>query len=624
MRRDHVELDAPSIGGSGTVIAYGHWGRPVLVFPAEQGRAWDIENNGLVGRGRRADRGRAGEALLRGLLRRRVVVEPRRSRSRIGPGRTAPTRRGSPTAWWPTSTPTAAGRTEIATAGVSLGAFHAANFALRRADLFPLALCMSGSYDPSHWHGWGERGDVAYFTNPMDYVEHLGGDHLDWLRSRVSLLLVCGQGQWEDTTGALESTKAFAALLARRGIRHELDLWGYDVAARLAVVARAIRSSSPPLLLMPDTTHRIGLLLGTEEDWPTAFETIVGRLGAIKGDDGARHRIEVERMTIEPFDLRDQPRHDLVVDRLAYWYYHPREWLKKVALMDDVYLLNSPFTFQSMEKHAAYCAMIRCGLKVPRTVLVPYKRPPDNARWAYTAAKYNRPFDLEAIAARVGYPLFMKPYDGGQWVGVSRIADDAQLHAAYDASGERLMHLQAAIDGYDVFARSLSIGPETMVMRFRPEEPLHDRYAVSHDFLTPQVGDEVVTISRLINAFFRWEFNSCECLVRGDEVYPDRLRQRVPGRRVDEPSLLLPVGDPRAGEVVRVLRRHRPATAAGSRHAPLLRDRRPRRPLLRGEARGLSAARRRLLRGRALRGVLRGRPEPRRRARARLDRVARA
>jgi CRP/FNR family nitrogen fixation transcriptional regulator len=31
--------------------------------------------------------------------------------------------------------------------------------------------------------------------------------------------------------------------------------------------------------------------------------------------------------------------------------------------MDSVYLLNSPFTFQSMEKHAAYCAMLRLGLK---------------------------------------------------------------------------------------------------------------------------------------------------------------------------------------------------------------------------------------------------------------------
>jgi hypothetical protein len=157
---------------------------------------------------------------------------------------------------------------------------------------------------------------------------------------------------------------------------------------------------------------------------------------------------------------------------------------------------------------------------VPRTVLVPHKQPPENERFAYTAAKYNRPFDLDTIAEEIGYPLFMKPYDGGQWVGVSHIRDSGELHRAYDTSGERLMHLQAAIDGYDVFARSLSIGAETMVMRFRPELPMHDRYAVSHDFLTPAVGDEVVTISRLINAFFRWEFNSCETLVRGGEAYP--------------------------------------------------------------------------------------------------------
>ena len=77
----------------------------------------------------------------------------------------------------------------------------------------------------------------------------------------------------------------------------------------------------------------------------------------------------------------------------------------------------------------------------------------------------------------------MKPYDGGQWIGVSHIRDSAELHRAYDESGQRLMHLQAAIEGYDVFARSLSIGAETMVMHFRPDEPMHDRYAVDHDFL---------------------------------------------------------------------------------------------------------------------------------------------
>ncbi|HEY3003014.1 MAG TPA: esterase, partial [Kribbellaceae bacterium] len=83
--------------------------------------------------------------------------------------------------------------------------------------------------DPSVWSGWGERGEAAYFNNPLDYVNHLHGDHLEWLRSRLSVLLVCGQGQWEDTTGSLESTRRMAGLLAEKSIPHELDLWGHDV-----------------------------------------------------------------------------------------------------------------------------------------------------------------------------------------------------------------------------------------------------------------------------------------------------------------------------------------------------------------------------------------------------------
>jgi hypothetical protein len=271
---------------------------------------------------------------------------------------------------------------------------------------------------------------------------------------------------------------------------------------------------------MADRRHLLGLLLGTEEDWPRAFEHLVRRLDPALRAGGDVHRYDVERITIEPFDLRQPSRYSLVVDRLAYWYYVPREWLKKVALLDDVYLLNNPFTFQSMEKHAAYCAMIRLGLQVPDTWLVPHKEPPDNPRFPYTAAKYNKPFDLRAVAEQVGYPLWMKPYDGGAWVGVSRIRDADELQRAYDESGQRLMHLQASVEGFDVFARSLSIGAETMVMRFSPDRPQHDRYSVSHDFLDAATGEEVVTIGKVVNAFFRWEFNSCETLVRGGTVHP--------------------------------------------------------------------------------------------------------
>src|SRR6185312_6617183 len=201
---------------------------------------------------------------------------------------------------------------------------------------------------------------------------------------------------------------------------------------------------------MPD--HLIGLLLGAEEDWPQAFEAILGRVGPVTLSDGTTHTFRSERLTIEPFRLDEPVRTPLVIDRLAHWYYHPREWLKKAALVNGTYLLNSPFTFQSMEKHSAYCAMIRLGLKVPPTILVPYKNPVDNHRWTYTSEKYNKPFDLDVLAAELGYPLYMKPFDGGGWRGVSRVDDRSGLHTADDDSGEMLMHLQATVE-YDHFAR---------------------------------------------------------------------------------------------------------------------------------------------------------------------------
>ena len=267
-------------------------------------------------------------------------------------------------------------------------------------------------------------------------------------------------------------------------------------------------------------SHLIGMLLGVEEDWPAAFEALLGRADIAVRAGGETHRFSTERVTIEPFDLRMKPRHSLVIDRLGWWYPMPREWLKKVVLMDHIHLLNNPFTFQAMEKHAAYCAMIRLGLKVPETWMLPNKTPPDNPRFAGTAQRYVRYFDLEAVARAVGMPLYMKPFDGGAWVGVSRIENAEALSRAYDESEQRLMHLQASVDGYDSFARSLGIGAESIVLNFHPEKPMHDRYTVDHSFLTPRAGDEVLTILRTVNAFFRWELNTCETLIRGDDVYP--------------------------------------------------------------------------------------------------------
>ena len=210
------------------VSTYGHWGRPVLVFPSEQGRSTDWESNGMVD---------AVRDLVDGGRVKLFCIDSGDQHSWSNP--TIPleerARRHAGYEDWvlehvvPYIRHECGCADEIAVTGCSMGAFHAANFAFKRADLFPLAICLSGNYDPSAWEGWGERGEAAYFNNPLDYVAHLEGDHLDWLRSRLSVVLVCGQGQWEDSTGSLDSTKRFAGLLNGKGLRCELDLWGHDV-----------------------------------------------------------------------------------------------------------------------------------------------------------------------------------------------------------------------------------------------------------------------------------------------------------------------------------------------------------------------------------------------------------
>jgi esterase/lipase superfamily enzyme len=222
-----VLLESPHTGVAARVLAYGHWGRPLLAFPSQEGHADEFEQYGMVDSV--ADLLDAGRVKL-------YAVDsfdsttwhdnwlPLEERAR---------RHGIYEDWIvsavvPWIHRDCSGQVDILATGCSFGAYHAANFALKRADLFPLAICLSGVYDVSV-AGWGERGDAVYLNNPLDYVAHLHGEHLDWLRTQVSLLLVCGQGSWEDTTGALASTRRFAALLGAKGIRHELDVWGFDV-----------------------------------------------------------------------------------------------------------------------------------------------------------------------------------------------------------------------------------------------------------------------------------------------------------------------------------------------------------------------------------------------------------
>ena len=184
MERHQVELDAPGFDRAGTVIRYGHYGRPMIVFPSEAGRAWDYENNGMVGA--------VSQLINDGRVKLYCVdsFDHASWSDRSLPIEERARRHQAYQAWISDQVATyvgadSHGASDAIVTGCSMGAYHALQIALQRADLFPVAICQSGNYDPSTWHGWGERGDSAYFTNPTDYVPHLHGDHLDWVRSRL-------------------------------------------------------------------------------------------------------------------------------------------------------------------------------------------------------------------------------------------------------------------------------------------------------------------------------------------------------------------------------------------------------------------------------------------------------
>jgi esterase/lipase superfamily enzyme len=206
MRRQHDQLEAPMHRGSGDVLTLGHYGRPVLAFPPAGGRAWDFDDNGMIS---------AVNDLLESGRMKIYCVDGRETED--------PKTRAAYEAWvvdrvLPFVYADCAGPLEVLTAGCADGAVTAVNLAVRRADLFPVAIAMSGRYD----------------AEVVDALARLGHDHVDWITGRLNVIL----GVADDADERAVTT--YAARLADLGIRHEVDRvpagtpWGWPAWRHLA------------------------------------------------------------------------------------------------------------------------------------------------------------------------------------------------------------------------------------------------------------------------------------------------------------------------------------------------------------------------------------------------------
>ena len=318
-------------------------------------------------------------------------------------------------------------------------------------------------------------------------------------------------------------------------------------------------------------------------------------------------------MIIEPFDLRQPTRYDLVVDRLTHWYTTSREWIKKAILTDGLYVFNNPWAIQSMEKHTSYCAMIRLGMPIPATAMVPPKQYEPKADLEVTLARYARLFDLGEVGQQVGYPLFVKPYDGGGWAGVRRIVDDETSCTAPTTRAEptcctcnRRSSRTTCSSAASASVRRPGSSATTRRRRCTTATRCDDG----------GVSDGGAPDPRRHDADDQLVLRLGVQLVRGAaperRVAADRLRQRLPRLAGDVVALPLPVARRRQPALVDLLRGDEAADAGQPRLVAVLRDRRLRRALRR-QAGGLRGDRPPALPGRRVRGVLRHPPLPPRR-----------
>jgi len=114
--------------------------------------------------------------------------------------------------------------TPIITCGASFGALHCINLFMKRPDLIDGVIAMSGVYDLTEYTK-GFYDDQVYFNSPMHYLANLEDEwFLNNIRKSKHIHILTGSGDYEDP-GA---SRKFSELLHRKGIPHELDIWGHE------------------------------------------------------------------------------------------------------------------------------------------------------------------------------------------------------------------------------------------------------------------------------------------------------------------------------------------------------------------------------------------------------------
>jgi hypothetical protein len=270
---------------------------------------------------------------------------------------------------------------------------------------------------------------------------------------------------------------------------------------------------------------KIGLLCGREFSFPPAFIDRVNTLGGAHGISAEMVRLGGTRM-LEP------PRYAVIVDRISHEIEYYRAYLKHAALQ-GTHVINNPFWWTADDKFFNYSVAARLGVAIPKTVLLPQKGySPEFDLNSESLRNLEYPLDWEGLLDYVGRPAILKPYSGGGWRHVYKVANVQELLAVYERTSPYCMTLQEFID-FDQYVRCFTFGKtDIMPVAYDPRER---RYLVEHQYLSPELGARVVRDAQTINLALGYEMNTIEFAMRDGVPYaidflnpaPDFERDRI-------------------------------------------------------------------------------------------------
>lgn len=119
-------------------------------------------------------------------------------------------------------------RSDIIVTGCSMGGSHAGILFFRRPDLFDTLISLSGQFDARMFFG-NYMDDLVYNNSVVDFLKDIPWNHpyLDLYRQK-NIIICIGQGAWEGEL--LPSNRELDRILCEKQVPAWFDYWGFDVA----------------------------------------------------------------------------------------------------------------------------------------------------------------------------------------------------------------------------------------------------------------------------------------------------------------------------------------------------------------------------------------------------------